>query len=172
MKRKIKHQYVAPVGDKLPDRPAVNATTSELWTWLSKYCNALDTWIPFGAEPETMSWDDPMESVHNERDTKFSIEKENNAEVRAAFDELLKSKKWPETTEEVSWLACERLKWAAQFANMMASLSKTAPKSGIPLPCDTTQDWIIWMVFTCYDLNPHWPRKWWNSSSFERWHGL
>lgn len=113
-----------------------------------------------------------MESISKERGEKLYLEEQNHTEVREALEILLEDWKWPEVSEEVSFLAEERLKWASRFALVMSNLKNNTPLKTIDLPDVAPKKWIIWLCFDVYELDVSMPKKWWDSSSFEDFHQL
>lgn len=151
MARLRKTKYTPPVGDAIDDLP-----TSEdecLWLWLSCFCKSLKTWIPLAYEPETMGWDDARESLDKESAEKIQLEKRNVDEVKSALKILVAEWQWPDCSEEISFLATERLDWASRFASVMSVLKNSNELTTLDLPDCPPRGWFFWVAFELYDLD-------------------
>jgi hypothetical protein len=165
---KRKKAYVPPEGGKIPPRPK-DGTNCDLWLWFAETCRELRRWIPICEEPETMGWEDPYESRTKERFEKLEVEEQHSTEVRASFETLMASYRWPESSNAASFLMYERLSWSEEMARQIAKSPSPPGLQGTPFPCASLRDLWRWIAFELYDSSFRTPKKWWDSSSHESW---
>jgi len=155
-------------GARLPDHPGEDASPAEFWEWLSTCCEGLKTWVPLGSEPDTLTWDDPLESKRKERFEKIAVEEEHEEEIRKALKHFLEEKlEWPTAQAEVAWLVRERFQWCADLAKVMQALATSEHYVSFSAPSLNLRDCVYWLMIDCYHSGASWPKKWWDSSSFE-----
>jgi len=166
---KKRKKYVAPIGRQLPERPKT-AGHGDLWEWTGECIAALASWVPLEHEPDTMTWSDPNEAMQKERWEKIAVEEEYSGEARTGFQHLRVEGLWPDTSEQACFVMRSRMEWAIQLANQFSLLARSAGCGSLkPVPGDTF-DVCEWLSFDLYDTKFSWPKKWWDSSSFERYY--
>jgi len=169
MPRKKKPPYVAPVGHPIP-RIVAGLSSEEKWNWIAACCDALATWIPYADEPDTMTWSDPGESIRKERMEKIQVEEDFSGETEDSFDHLLENTVWPESSEQAAFLVRERLEWAAKTARALAAAPHCADGPVFVTPATKGRVIIRWLAMELYDSGVSFPKKWWNSSTFENYY--
>jgi len=166
---KKRKKYIAPIGRQLPVAPKTPGY-GDLWRWAGECIAALESWVPFAPEPDTMTWNDPHEAMQKERWEKLSVEEEFSGEAHTGFEHLREKGSWPDTSEQACFVMRERMDWAIQLAKQFELLARSGGCGALkPKPGDEF-DFCEWLAFELYDTKFSWPKKWWDSSSFENYY--
>lgn len=166
---KKRKTYVPPVGRQLPAAPT-NLGKCDAWEWAGESIAALMSWIPLEHEPDTMTWSDPHEAMRKERWEKIAVEEEFSGEARIGFEHLREEGFWPDTSAQACFVMRSRMEWAIQMANQFALLARSAGCGAVKPASGKAFDVCEWLSFDLYDTNFRWPKKWWDSSSFEQYY--
>jgi hypothetical protein len=166
--KRRKRVYVPPIGVKLGGRKEGESA----WQYYAYLCRLMRTWIPYAAEPETMGWQDPRESMHKERLEKMDVEENFAGEALEAFSTLMETWAFPESSAEATFLIGARLEWAEQACLCLDKW--TAGKNSTwlfpPKNLENLKAVLLWLVSDFYQNFPVFPKKWWDGSSFERYY--